>query len=320
MELKSVLGRRWIIMSVIGVIVFVATYLGLVRTYLGQYLENAALIGAKQATTESVDGALENLHVISITSLVIMMIAFAIVGVVRKSWRVALAGMAALGGSAVLAELLKRVLLHRPDLAAIYNDNNAHNSFPSGHTTIAMAILVSLLLVTSYRWRGVVMFFSITWAVSVGSATVTARWHRFSDTLGADMLALTVGAIVAYWLLTQNAIVREEGRKYVGRVILVVFIAGSALVALVSGGLVAALTVRNFGLLDQLAAAKAAGVAPDLTAHLDPVFNENMYLAAQTLAFAFSALAALWFWGTFHRLSTASQSALALQNPDQRYQ
>ena len=65
-------------MSVVGVLVFVATYLGLVRTYLGQYLENAALLGAKQATTEAVDGALENLNVISIASLVIMMIGFAI--------------------------------------------------------------------------------------------------------------------------------------------------------------------------------------------------------------------------------------------------
>ncbi len=310
-------------MSVVGVLVFVATYLGLVRTYLGQYLENAALLGAKQATTEAVDGALENLNVISIASLVIMMIGFAIVGLVRKSWRIALAGMAALGGSAVLAELLKRVLLKRPDLAAIY-ENNAHNSFPSGHTTIAMAILVSLIIVSSYRWRGVVMFFSITWAVSVGSATVTARWHRFSDTLGADMLALTVGAIVAYWLLKQNAIVQEEGRKYVGRVFLVVFVAAAAVTTLISGGLVAILTVRNYGLMGELSAAKAAGVTPELTAHLDPVFNDNMFIAAQALALAFSALAALWFWGTFHRLSTASGNArahaLALQNPNQRYQ
>lgn len=295
-------------MTVLGALVFIGTYLGLVRTYLGQYLENAALIGAQQATSEEVADALGNLDVISVASLAVAMVCFMIVGFVRKSWRIALAGMATLGGATLAAEALKRFLLHRPNLADIYQ-NNAHNSFPSGHTTIAMAILVSVLLVASYRRRGLFMLLSFTWAVSVGAATVTTRWHRLSDTIGADMLALVAGALVALWLLGQASIDTKETRTYPLRVIFVVFIFLTAALALVSGVIVAVATVHNYELLPQLAQASAADVAPNLTAHLDPNFNDNMFVAAQALAYAFSAFAALWFWGTFHRIGTVSARA-----------
>lgn len=292
-------------MTALGALVFIGTYFGLVRTYLGQYLENAALIGAQQATSEEVTDALDNLNVISVTSLAVAILCFAIVGVVRKSWRIALAGMATLGGAALTAQALKRFVLHRPNLADIYQ-NNAHNSFPSGHTTIAMAIVVSVLLVSSYRWRGLFMLLTFLWAVSVGAATVTTRWHRLSDTIGADMLALIMGALVALWLLSQASIEAKETKTYPLRVIFVVFVFATAALVLVSGLIVAVITVDDYELLGQLAQAREAGVAPALTAHLDPNFNHSMFVAAQALAYAFSAFSALWFWGTFHRIGTAS--------------
>lgn len=302
-------GARWVWMSALGALVFIGTYLGLVRTYLGQYIENAALIGAQQATSEEVDNALGNLHVISVTSLAVAMLLFTIVGFIRRSWQIALAGTVTLGSATLAAEALKRFLLERPNLADIYQDN-WHNSFPSGHTTIAMAILISVLLVSSYRWRGLFMLFSFTWAVSVGSATITSRWHRLSDTIGADMLALVVAALVALWLLKQNSIETNEAKTYPLRVIFVVFIALTAAIGLVSGAIVVVATVHNYELLPQLSQAAAAGVPPNLTAHLDPNFNDNMFIAAQALAYAFSALSALWFWGTFHRIGTVSVKAV----------
>lgn len=310
---RSALGRvggRWAWMTVIGISVFVATYMLLVRTYLGQYLENSVLLGAEQQTPESVSDALDNLRVISVTALAVAMVAYALVGLLRKSWRIALAGMAALGVSAVVAEVLKRFLLTRPDLAPIYQDNG-HNSFPSGHTTIAMAILVSLLLVVSYRWRGLAMFVAMTWAIGVGSATVTARWHRVSDTIGGDMVALAVGALVALWLLRSNAIRVADEKRYPLRVIFVVFIAATAALMLVAGIIIGVRSVQMWDVLGQLSAARAAGEAPTLTAHLDPQFNENMYLAGQALAYAFSAFSGLWFWLTFHHLSTHRARALS---------
>lgn len=293
-------------MALVAAIVFGATYFFMVRTYLGQYVENSALLGAKQsASATQVADALENLDVISYASLAVAAIIFIIIGFVRRSWQIGLAGLGTLGVATVAAEILKRWVFSRPDLAPIYQDN-AHNSFPSGHTTIAMSILVALLLVFSYRWRGLMMLVATWWALSVGEATITARWHRLSDTVGADMIALFVGALAALWLLSQGKLVgRREGR-YPLRTIFVVLLAVLALLTLASGFLVGVLTLNNFGVFQELAAARASGAPAALTAHLDPQFNENMFLSAQTLAFGFSALSALWFWGTLHRVGSAS--------------
>lgn len=309
-SLRHVIGARWVWTSILALAFFVATYLALVRTYLGQYLENSALLGAKQsASAAQVTDALDNLDVISYTSLAVALVVLVVIGLVRRSWRIAAAGAFTLGFSTVLAEFLKRLALNRPDLAPIY-EHNAHNSFPSGHTTIAMSILVALLLVFSYRWRGLMMLVATGWAVTIGEATITARWHRLSDTMGADMIAICVGALVALWLLRHDMFISREQKTYPLRVVFVVLLSALTALALVSGLLVAIMTLQDFGVFHDLAAAKAAGVAPNLTAHLDPQFNDNLFIAAQSLAFAFSALAALWFWGTLHRIGTRSNRAV----------
>ena len=64
--------------------------------------------------------------------------------------------------------------------------------------------------------------------------------------------------------------------------------------------------LANFGVLQEVATSYSTGIPAQLTAHLDPVFNDNMYLAAQSLALGLSTLSALWFWATFYRLGTAA--------------
>ncbi len=290
-------------MSVIAVAVFVAIYIAAVRTYLGQYLEDAALLGAKAISTEELDDSLDQLRVISVASLAVMMLVYAVIGFIRRAWDIAIAGMAILGVSALAAELLKRVILPRPELAGL-DANSHHNSFPSGHTTIAMAILLSLIVVISYKWRGWIVGFAMIWASSIGAATVTARWHRFSDTLGADALALLVAAFVALWLLRRGSISVSDPRGYPLRVLYVSLATLLMVGAFVVGFAILFMTLNNFEVFTALAQARQQGLAPNLTAHLDPIFNQNMFYAAQSLALAFSTGAALWFWGTFHRIQT----------------
>ncbi|WP_099332644.1 phosphatase PAP2 family protein [Actinomyces minihominis] len=300
--MRSQIGSRWVGMSVIAMILFAVTYIGLVRTRIGQYMENSALLGAEQLTGPEVTDALDTLKVISVTSLLVVMGAYLVAGLLRRSWRVAVAGIATLGLATVLAEVLKH-FIPRPDLADIYQ-NNAHNSFPSGHTTIAMAILISLLLVVSYRWRGLAMLLAASWATSVGAATLQARWHRLSDTIGGDLIVLFVGALVMLWLVRTHQVRPEEGRSYPLRVIFVVGMTLVGVSSLVVGTTLGVATLSNFGVLQEIASSYSTGTPAQLTAHLDPAFNENMYLAAQSLALGFSTVAALWFWGTMHRVST----------------
>lgn len=293
-------SSRWVWMIVIAVGVVVAAYLFFVRTYTGQYLENAALLGSKQnATSAQIADALDNLRVISYVSLGVAIVIVWIVGLARKSWRIGAAGAFVVVGATLTTELLKKVILVRPDLAQTYTDNS-NNSFPSGHTTIAMSILVALLIITSYRWRGLVMFFAVTWATAVGSATVTARWHRFSDTLSADMVALLFGAIALLWLYSHDELRRPDGKTYPLRTIYIVILSAASVAALTTGGLLAGLSIARWNI-----GWGATTLASDAIA--DPNFPANMFFAAQSLALGFSLLSALWIWATLHRLETHSR-------------
>lgn len=304
--LSHLIGARWQWMITLSLITFFATYFLAVRTYLGQYLENAALLGAQQETPVEVTNALSSLNSITVTSLAIAVIVVVVIGVIRQSWRLAVSGGLVIILSAGTTEVLKQYVLPRPDLADIYVQNGT-SSFPSGHSAIAMSILIALLIVIPYRWRGLTMLIMVTWALGIGEATVTARWHRLSDTLGADMIVLMIGAGVALWLLDRGLIQPDRGRAHVIRVILVIFMSVVAVLALATGLILTIFTVGDAGLITSLMDSAEAGNAPNLTAHLDPAFNYNMFLAAQSLALAFSTFSVLWFWSTFHRLETVGR-------------
>lgn len=297
---------RWWVMSGVAFTLFFVVYFLAVRTYLGQYLENSALWGSKNLPKPQVLESLDDLNTISVTSLAIAIVAVGLVGLFRRSFSVAVASAGTIVASVLTTELLKKVILHRPDIAAIgLVKANDHNSYPSGHTTIGMAVVIGLFLVTAYRWRGPVMFFTLAWGLSIGAATITASWHRLSDTIGADLVVLFFGGLAAIWLSRRGLIEKEPPKLYPLRTILVVFWAAFALLTFVIGMILLVRTLQIWEILPQLEAARAAGVAPNLTAHEDPTFQNNLYLASQSLASAFSTIAMLWFWGTFHRLSTA---------------
>ena len=120
------------------------------------------------------------------------------------------------------------------------------------------------------------------------------------------MIAIGVGALVAMWLLGHHAIEERETKAYPLRVVYVVFLVIVGVGSVAVGLLLGIGTMVNFGVLQEVATSYSTGVPAQLTAHLDPVFNENMYLAAQSLALGLSTLSALWFWATFYRLGTTA--------------
>src|SRR5262249_61024591 len=69
----------------------------------------------------------------------------------------------------------------------------APNTLPSGHTAAAMGLFFAMLIVVSRRWYVPVTFLALPGAAMSGVATVAANWHRLSDTVAADLLALAAG-------------------------------------------------------------------------------------------------------------------------------
>jgi hypothetical protein len=186
-----------------------------------------------------------------------------------------------------VTQLLKRYLLPRPELIA-HDPRIAHNSFPSGHTTIAMSVLFGLVIVVPYRWRGFTLFVTVSYAVGIGEATVVAQWHRLSDTIGGDMVALAVGCLAMAVVARRSGITRVPRRRFSPRLVFVVLpVAVAAVGALVVGGILV------FGALPRL----QAGTTD---------YDWMSYVTAQSLASAFSGLTALVYLGIVRRVSLGS--------------
>jgi membrane-associated phospholipid phosphatase len=159
---------------------FLFTYFALVWTSFGQKAENAALpeLSLQRSWASNVD-------------MVIVFAAILIVLIARKK---SFPPLLVLGGSVLLAQVLKLYVLVRPPM-----DEDAvlvHNSFPSGHTTAAVASVIALTMAVPKRFALVVAVPGAFGAGAVAAETVALGWHRFSDTLGAALLVSTLAFLM----------------------------------------------------------------------------------------------------------------------------
>ena len=123
-----------------------------------------------------------------------------------RNWVTLIVAFAAAGAAAVSAQLLKYVILDRPDLGV---SGYAGNSFPSGHTTVAAASALIVFLVASPRTRAVVAAAGTSFAVAAGVATLANQWHRPSDVVAALLLVAFWGCLAGVVLSTRA---RASGR------------------------------------------------------------------------------------------------------------
>lgn len=282
-------SRRWLRLAVGSFIFFWMVYAGFVWTRVGQTFENSALQGAKLDPSNILSVADEQLRVISVVSLALATLAVSTIGYVRAGWRLAAGGAGVVVISLGVAEVLKRYVLPRPNLVDAA-EGISHNSFPSGHTTIAMSLLVAMIIVVPKRWRTLALLLTLMWATGIGALTVAADWHRLSDTLGSDALVLTVGSLVSMWLFSEGLVQPAAHKRGVFGTLFFWFVAILGVLSTALGILLAVLnSTRN---------------APG-----SEFFAINSYLASHTLAFAGSMLVAALFWASWFRLESGTAKA-----------
>jgi hypothetical protein len=73
--------------------------------------------------------------------------------------------------------------------------DQAPNTLPSGHAAVAMGLFFATLIIVSSRWYVPVILLGLPGAAFAGVATVAADWHRLSDTVAADLVALAAGLL-----------------------------------------------------------------------------------------------------------------------------
>ncbi|MFC5928372.1 phosphatase PAP2 family protein [Cryobacterium melibiosiphilum] len=175
--------------AVLLAVVFAALYVVFVRTITGQVADQLSYDGAENGWRSVTPFTRRLLDAVPMVSVVIGLVLTGIITLVRRNWATLIVALAAAGAATVSAQILKYVILDRPDLDVI---GYAGNSFPSGHTTVAAASALVVFLVASPRTRPIIAAAGTSFAIAAGVATLANQWHRPSDVVAALL-------VVAFW-------------------------------------------------------------------------------------------------------------------------
>lgn len=198
---------RLVLLTLCCVAAVVALYVIAVRTEEGQRLDERALQTRSVVDDDAREVARNVLETISVSSLAAAGGTLVFIGLVRGRVFLAVSVGVAILGANVTTEALKLRILERPALL----DGVSHpwNTFPSGHSTVAMSLAVGAVLVAPRRLRGTVALAGVAYAAAVAGATVVTGWHRPSDTIGGGFVAVGWGAAVAAVLVATRGTGRD---------------------------------------------------------------------------------------------------------------
>jgi membrane-associated phospholipid phosphatase len=119
--------------------------------------------------------------------------------------RVALAVVAVMSLAPLTSELLKPLLAHPHVRIAGLEINPA--SWPSGHSTAALALALCVVLVAPARLRPVLSILAGAFALAVGIFLLVFAWHMPSDVLGGYLVA-------SMWMALAVAGLRAAERRW----------------------------------------------------------------------------------------------------------
>jgi membrane-associated phospholipid phosphatase len=136
------------------------------------------------------NGLLDLLNPLLYTLWALLLVAVALV---RRRPRVALAVAVVLPAAPLSAELLKPLLAHAHDHVGYQWIGAA--SWPSGHATAAMTLVLCALLVAPHRLRPTIAVLGGAFAIAVGFSLLILAWHMPSDVLGGYLLAALYGSL-----------------------------------------------------------------------------------------------------------------------------
>jgi membrane-associated phospholipid phosphatase len=268
----------------------VVAYIVFVRTHAGQRIDEAALHG-RLASPHARRAASELLTTISVGSLALALVLLASQALLRRRVALAVVAVAVVVGAVVVTEVLKHLVLVRPELVSSPLDRN---SFPSGHTTTAFAVGIAAALAAPPRWRRAAAAGALLYGTAIGVATIAAGWHRPSDVAGA-LLVVTgwaAAVVLAVALVDRDAFgdgsaERPSGgrstwarpRDLEGYVLLaaVALAAGWVVtIAIVGGSRVGAIEMTTLNAAFVAACACVAALAAILLAALLAVLRESL--------------------------------------------
>ncbi|WP_035771418.1 phosphatase PAP2 family protein [Arthrobacter sp. Br18] len=182
------------------------TYWAFVRTTSGQFADESAWAEAGVAAPDSPLPFLQFLDHLPLLSLVIAAGTVGFVSLLRRRWAAAAIACGTIVGANLTTQILKNLVLDRPDRGVPTLD---FNSLPSGHTTLAASAAAAVFLVASPRWRPFAAAAGGAYSVVAGAATYLNLWHRPADVVAALL-------VVGTWTLLGGLLVLRTGDDWNG--------------------------------------------------------------------------------------------------------
>jgi hypothetical protein len=280
--------RRLLLGALVCAGLLIAGYFVLVNTSWGHQLDDDAFFGRTALSPKFMRLDSEVLDLVSKAALLLAAVAVLVIAAVRRCIFVGVIAVVGFGCAVVGAEVLKHNLPWRamaPDDSLLARRFQT-GTYPSGHATVGTSFALSLLLVSSSRWRPWLAVAAGCMSATFATAVLFAGWHRPSDALGAlawSGVCMNVAAAFAVRLRGQPSPAIAQPRR--------------ALFGSMAMGILVAAATR-------LVAAKAAPAYPygDL-----PFF----VLTGAIIAGAFSLIA--WYGWQLREVDWPAQRALWLE-------
>ncbi|MGX5829930.1 VTT domain-containing protein [Mesorhizobium sp. 43Arga] len=172
--------------------------------------------------------------VIAVTAAVLLWLVW------KRAWRTAAYWLVAIGGASALNTVIK-VTLHRARPTELFYTGWSAFSFPSGHSTVNLALygFLAFLIGREIRstWRLPVAFTALSFVLLIGFSRLYLGGHWFSDVLGGFAFGTAWLAILAFFYLR-----REEAHP--------IGITGMTVVACLALGVGGGLNVARHHALD----------------------------------------------------------------------
>ncbi|EWS80245.1 membrane protein [Brachybacterium phenoliresistens] len=160
-----------------------------VGTARGQRLDQLILSAAQADGSFVAQLVFPAISTVTVPVIIAILLAAGVLCIARRRVGLLAQIAAMVIGANLTTQVVKHLLVPRDVLAE--GIEVTPNSFPSGHTTLAMAAAVAIVLAVPDRLRSLAAVLAAGWAVGAGVGTMAEGWHRPSDVAGA---VLVVGA------------------------------------------------------------------------------------------------------------------------------
>jgi len=127
------------------------------------------------------------LHLLDPLQFVLWGTALVALAIARERPRVAVAAAAVMSLAPATSETLKPLLAH-PHIS-VGGVSIGAASWPSGHSTAALALAFAAVLVAPARLRPIVASIGAMFALAIGCSLLILAWHMPSDVLGGYLVA-----------------------------------------------------------------------------------------------------------------------------------